>query len=158
MDSNQTSSFKVDPRFRMGRYYFIAAIILLLIAAIILILHPLHNTICVKQGFISLLAAFFYCQAFTLFGFWLLIRKICINELDKKIEELVMKKAKLRYRFFYPYYLFVLAVLATSITEAKFIGLGKAQYFITSALLSFFLGFFVDSIPNMIEKLGKALT
>lgn len=80
-----------------------------------------------------------------------------INKKPDDSEATKQEKNRLRYISFYPIMIIVLAVLSTSVSINHFQVCG-IQYLIASALLSFFLGFFIDSLSNVFEKLSKALT
>jgi hypothetical protein len=73
---------------------------------------------------------------------------------DKLLSE---EKDRLRYTKFYPLFIGILTLLSAAISINKF-GYCKIQFLIVSAFLSFFLGFFIDSISNVIEKVGKFLS
>lgn len=108
-----------------------------------------------------------WCLTFALLGFSLLILKVCINGLHdikenganqnanaiKESQETTKIKRQWRYLTYYPIMLVVLSFLSTTISIYQF-KLTKPLYFEASALLAFFLGYFVDSLPNLIEKFG----
>jgi hypothetical protein len=81
-----------------------------------------------------------------------------INKKPEDSQQTKNKKIRLRYTFFYPILIIILAVLSNFFSIHQFSILKENQYFIISALVSFFLGFFIDSIPNLIEKVGKAVS
>jgi len=157
MNSLKISKIRDDFRIKFAFWYLIIAIILIVCSLFIC------GSCSVMSDYIRFFDTFLWCLAFIFLGFCLLILKICINDIkivadEDNTELLKQKKRRLRYRLFYPIFLIVFAVLSTTISFNKFSTLNEAQYFIGSALLSFFLGFFIDSIPNVIEKVGKALS
>lgn len=151
MASNHLSSFKDDQRYRIVRSYLVVAIILFAISLLYFLL-PLLKISC-DLYMVRLLATFLWCLAFTIFGFWLLVRKICINDLGNDIVKSKIEKDVIRYRSFYPIYLLFLAFLVTAIIELKFNELGKKPSLILAAPLAFFLGFFVDNPQHILDKL-----
>jgi len=103
----------------------------------------------------------FWCLSFCLLGFAVLILKICINELvSEKINpkdddnlKMDIRKKKLRYYLYYPIMLIVMSVLSCVISKTQF-NKTENDFLISAALLSFFLGFFIDSLTNIVEKLS----
>jgi uncharacterized membrane protein len=93
----------------------------------------------------------------------LLILKLCINSLtslvnqkelkpeEKALKELNRLKIKLRYFLYYPILIGVFAALSTGISISRFHS-EKTLFLLISALLSFFFGLFIDSIPNLFGK------
>jgi len=150
----ETSKIKDDFRFKFAVSYSVIAIMLIIGLLIIFIF----------DGIIGW-TYYLWCLAFTLLGFCLLILKVCINHIKKVTnlaltdnEELENKKIRLRYFRFYPFLIIVMAIFSAIISITHFAKLEGIQPLVASALLSFFLGFFIDSIPNVIEKVGKALS
>jgi len=156
----ETSKIKDD-----FRIYF--AVFFCLIALIILCL--IYSNILDKTKRLEDISFYykaFWCLAFTLLGFSLLILKVCINSIhdipqpnennsgvNNESEKTKETKNRWRYFSYYPIMLIVLALLAVTISIYQF-KLNKMSYFEASALLSFFLGYFIDSLPNVVEKLG----
>jgi magnesium-transporting ATPase (P-type) len=104
---------------------------------------------------------FFYeaswSYAFTLLGFCLLVLKICINDISETaVQEIKKTQRRLWYWYYYPIMLIVMSLLACTISHTQF-KLTKMSYFAASALLSFLFGFFIDSLPGVLEKLGSKL-
>ena len=171
MNTIETSKIRSDFRIKCALRYLIIALILILFSLII------NNSCGFRLDDAGFFDTFLWSLAFTFLGFCLLILKICINDIkilgdkegdtpeekkkileEKEKEQLEQKKRRLRYRYFYPIFLLVFAVLSIAVSISNFIYLDEFQYFIGSALLSFLLGFFIDSIPNVIDKVGKAFT
>lgn len=127
------------------RIYF--AITFAIIAGIILFIQ--------KEKFLGLFnnQKFFWCLAFCLIGFSVLVLKLCIN--CTPFLEAEKKKINLRYSIYYPIMLIVMSALSFAISISIYNNSEKT-FLLSSALLSFFLGFFIDSLPNIVEKLpGK---
>lgn len=131
--------------FKDFRIYF--AIVFTTIAGIIL-----YNQ---KENFLGLFNTQkpFWCLAFCLIGFSVLVLKLCINSPVKKEER---NKVLLRYLTYYPIMLVVMSALSSVISISLF-NKPEKVFFASSALLSFFLGFFIDSLPVIVEKLPKKL-
>jgi hypothetical protein len=127
------------------RIYF--AVVFAMIAGIIL-----FNQ---KENFLGLYNQnFFWCLAFCLVGFSVLVLKLCINFVkpDSQAEK---KKVILRYLIYYPIMLIVMSALSFAISTSIY-NKSEKLFLLSSALLSFFLGFFIDSLPIIVEKLpGK---
>ncbi len=98
---------------------------------------------------------------FAILGFCVLVLKICINSISdinaNKFTEVESNKIKLRYYSYYPIMISVLALLSTVISMNSF-KLPKMEYFVASGLLAFFMGYFVDSLPDQIEKLSEKVS
>jgi len=151
----ETTKIRDDFRFRFAIIYFVIAMILIICSLILFI--------DVECSFVW--AYYLWCLAFTSLGFWLLVLKICINSIKKVTtvplmdnELLENKKIRLRYFRFYPAFIIVIAILSATISINHFTKLEGIQSLVASALLSFLLGFFIDSIPNVIDKVGKAVS
>jgi uncharacterized membrane protein len=68
-------------------------------------------------------------------------------------EKLSLIQMKWRYFTYYPIMLIVLSLLSVAISLHLF-ELKKSPFLGSMALVSFFLGYFVDALPNIIEKIG----
>jgi hypothetical protein len=176
MNSKKTSKINDDIRFYFGLTYFIIAIILLYFSPTI------ANSRLINMENAIFWETFLRCLTFTFFGFSFLILKICINSieiLDERDEEsmtsaeitelgkrknnklIKRKRDLLRHCLFYPVLLLVIVFLSAIISINQFYKVGEVDdinFLIRTALLSFFLGFFIDSLTNIFERLGKALT
>lgn len=165
MNPIKTSNIKDDFRICFAIVFFIIAIIL------IWRIGSVMNS-SIKFDEINISAKYLWSLAFTLLGFCLLVLKICINSIhnlddqkestSKKVKEEDSEQTKRvknlwRYFLFYPILIIVFAFLSTEISLSQFILLERIHYLVASALLSFFLGFYIDSITYVIEKLGKVL-
>ncbi|WP_264520652.1 hypothetical protein [Flavobacterium sp. N1994] len=95
----------------------------------------------------------YWCLAFCLLGFSVLVTKLCINS---KIPEADRKKVLLRYCMYYTIMLIVMSALSCVISISLF-NKSEKIFLASSALLSFFLGFFIDSLSIIVEKLAEKL-
>lgn len=131
------------------------------IIAVILIMNLAVSIWGVNLENINLTIEFLWCLAFTLLGFSLLVLKICINSIKllanpkdeegEDVKQLERLKIKLRYFLFYPILILAFAALSTAISLSRFRS-ETTQFFLVSAILSFFLGLLIDGIPNVIGK------
>jgi hypothetical protein len=153
MRPNKTTKIMSDFRIYFAIVYTIIAGILIMNLAVSIWGLNLEN--------INLTIEFLWCLAFTLLGFSLLVLKICINGIEllvdgkneegKDKKQLERLKIKLRYFLFYPILILAFAALSTAISISRFHS-ETTQFFLVSAILSFFLGLLIDGIPNVIGK------
>jgi hypothetical protein len=139
----------------MKKHFRIWFLIFFTLLAFFLLLYSIDSFSGIKLEEVNVFDRFLWSLGFTFLGFCLLVLKICINNIGIEKEGKELQKDLLRYCLFYPILIIVLSVLSVSYSINKFNTLDKTQYFIASALLSFFLGFFIDSILNVMEKLNK---
>ncbi len=157
------SKIRNDFRLWFVRIYFLISIVILII--LFLIYADRYKT-STSLNDITFLYKAFWCLPYTLLGFCLLVIKVSINNVhrtdiqltdeQKLIEEIEKHKKRWRYRLFYPIMLIVLSLLAVTLSLQLYTK-DKLTYFLFSSIISFFLGYFVDSLPGIIEKLGDKL-
>jgi uncharacterized membrane protein len=74
-----------------------------------------------------------------------------INDVQKKENATEKRKIILRYSLFYPIMIVLLSYLSFIITIYQFKLTGK-EYFEVSAILSLFLGYFIDNSKDILDK------
>ena len=96
-----------------------------------------------------------WCYSFGLLGFATLVTKLIINASDNNFFD---KSPGLRYTFYYPIMILMTSVGVFTILNINAENL-KTLFYAGGACLSFFLGYFIDSLwkitEKLIDKIGK---
>lgn len=139
----------ISKMFSDFRIYFAFAYVVIAGIILYLVYNPIFDhSIALSE------ISFFYKGAWSLMsvflGFSLLLLKICINNLGNTMTEPKKAQTLLRYWIYYPIMLVMISLLSVSISTNEF-KLPKLPYFLASTLLSFFLGFLIDDLQDILK-------
>lgn len=108
---------------------------------------------CIPLEQINLTKKFLLSLSFGIGGFGLLVLKLWLKNLHGTMDNEELDRIKWRYFTYYPIMLTVLAVVSMAISLRLF-ELKTSSFLASMGLVSFFLGYFVDALPTIVEKLG----